>query len=77
MCCKPWKDNDLTHCMLGNLHAFCHLLIFFKFFQSCRKMIRMSNTCSLDPDQARRFVGPDLGPNCLQRISVDNTGRQS
>ena len=22
----------------------------------------MSN--SLDPDQARRFVGPDLGPNC-------------
>ena len=20
--------------------------------------------CSLDPDQARRFVGPDLGPNC-------------
>ena len=24
----------------------------------------MSN--SLDPDQARHFVGPDLGPNCLQ-----------
>ena len=22
---------------------------------------------SLDPDQARHFVGPDLGPNCLQR----------
>ena len=21
---------------------------------------------SLDPDQARHFVGPDLGPNCLQ-----------
>ena len=21
----------------------------------------------LDPDHARRFVGPDLGPNCLQR----------
>ena len=20
----------------------------------------------MDPDQARRFVGPDLGPNCLQ-----------
>ena len=20
---------------------------------------------SLDPDQARQFVGPDLGPNCL------------
>ena len=24
---------------------------------------------SLDPFQARRFVGPDLGPNCLQRLS--------
>ena len=27
---------------------------------------------SLDPDQARHFVGPDLGPNCLQRLSADN-----
>ena len=27
--------------------------------------IRVSNV--LDPDQARHFVGPDLGPNCLQR----------
>ena len=22
------------------------------------------------------FVGPDLGPNCLQRLSADNTSRQ-
>ena len=29
--------------------------------------IRVSN--SLDPDQARRFVRPDLGPNILQRLS--------
>ena len=35
----------------------------------------MSN--SLDLDQARHFVGPDLGPNCLQRLSADDTGRQS
>ena len=34
----------------------------------------MSN--KLDPDQARRIVGPDLGPNCLQRFSADGTGRQ-
>ena len=34
----------------------------------------MSN--SLDPDQARRFVGPDLGPNCLPSLSADDTGRQ-
>ena len=30
----------------------------------------------MDPDQARCFVGPDLGPNCLQRLSADNTSRQ-
>ena len=27
---------------------------------------------NLDPDQARHFVGPDLGPNCLQRLSADD-----
>ena len=27
----------------------------------------MSNI--LDPDQTRRFVGSDLDPNCLQRLS--------
>ena len=32
----------------------------------------MSN--SLDSDQARRFVGPDLGLNCLQRLSADFSG---
>ena len=35
----------------------------------------MSN--SFDLDQGRQFVGPDLGPNCLQRLSADDTRRQS
>ena len=26
---------------------------------------------SLDPNQARHFVSPDLGPNCLQKLSAD------
>ena len=34
----------------------------------------MSN--SLNPDQAQRFVGPYLGPNCLQRLSANDTSRQ-
>ena len=38
-----------------------------------RTIIRVSN--SLDPDRARHFVGPDLGPNYLQRLSVDDTSR--
>ena len=29
----------------------------------------------MDPDQARHFVMPDLGPNCLQKLSADGTGR--
>ena len=37
--------------------------------------IRVSN--NLDPDQAPRFVGPALGPNCFQRLSADDTSRQS
>ena len=31
----------------------------------------MSN--SLDPEQVKHFVGPGLGPNCLERLSADNT----
>ena len=29
----------------------------------CRLLITLAN--SLDPDQARRIVKPDQGPNCL------------
>ena len=54
------------------------MLIFFSKLtfseNSFKNTIRVSN--SLDPDQARHFVGPDLGPNCLQSISADNTSRQ-
>ena len=34
----------------------------------------MSN--SLDPDQAQCFVQPDLDPNCLLKLSADDTSRQ-
>ena len=29
----------------------------------------------MDPEEDQQ-VGPDLGPNCLQRLSADNTSRQ-
>ena len=38
------------------------------FKNSFRNTIRVSN--SLDPDQDRRSVIPDLGPNGLQRLSI-------
>ena len=34
----------------------------------------MSN--KLDPVQARHFVWPELGPNCLKRLSADDASRQ-
>ena len=36
--------------------------------------IGMSN--SLDPDQARQFIEPDQGPNCLLKLPADDTGIQ-
>ena len=70
----------LTLCMLGNFACFLSYAEFF--FQNIflRKIIsgmyiiRVSN--SLDTDQVRRFVGPDLCPNCLQRFSADGISRQ-
>ena len=35
----------------------------------------MSNC--LDPDQDQHFVGPDLGPNYLQRLSADDKSHPS
>ena len=56
---------------------FCRLLFFSKSTFSkntSRNTIRVSN--SMEPEQARQNVGPDLGLNCLQRLSADDTSRQ-
>ena len=57
--------------------TFCHRLKFSKSNFS-KNYIRNINrvSSSLDPDQARHTVGPDLGPNCLPMLSADNTSRQ-
>ena len=78
MSSETLQDGALTFCMLGNFLCFCRLLIFFSkstFLKySFRNTRRESN--SLDPDQARQIVGPDLGPNSLQMLSADDTSRQ-
>ena len=43
----------------------CFKIYFSKFLL---RILSVSN--SLDPDQELRSVGPDLGPNCLQRLSA-------
>ena len=57
---------------------FCRLLLFFsksifskKYF---RNLIRVLNI--LDSDLALQNVRPDLGPNCLQWLSADDTSWQ-
>ena len=54
---------------------FFNPFVVFHYFSkhSFRNTIRVSN--SLEPDQARRSVGPDLVPNCLQKLSADDTRR--
>ena len=54
--------------------VFCHLLIFFKinfFKRFFKNAIGVSN--SLDLNQPLHAVGSYLGPNCLQRLSADDT----
>ena len=53
------------------LLIFSKSFVFEKFFQEYHLSVKQ-----IDPDQARRFVGPDLGPNCLPRLSADDTRRQ-
>ena len=57
-------------------YFFMLLLLSADFFQNnfCRNTIRVPN--GLDPDQDRHSVGPDLGPNCLQRLSEDDKSRR-
>ena len=45
----------------------CHILLFGRWIFSIPPG-RVSN--SLDPGQARHFVRPDLGSNCLQKLSA-------
>ena len=66
--------------MLGNFAClFCRLFFFlfcFVFFLNQlfqKNLSGIPSECkSLDPDQVQCFVGPDLGPNCLQRLSADD-----
>ena len=71
------KVHTTSLCLLGIFPAF---LLSSDFFlkssfskKSFRNMIRVSN--SLDPGQAWHSVRPNLGPNCLQKLSADGTRR--
>ena len=62
---------EILHALLSSADFFQNQPFRKKFF---RNTIKVSTI--LDPDQVRHSVGPDLGPNCLQRLSADDTSRQ-
>ena len=72
---NPYTLPSGLFCML-----FCHLLLFC-FFQNQIFQKNLSGmpsvSKSLDPDHAQPFVSPNLGPNCLQRLSAEDTSRQT
>ena len=75
---KQTEEYWFTLCLQGNFSCFFVGCWFFSKStfskNSFWNTIRVSN--SLDPDQARHFVGPGLGPNCLQSLSADDISRQ-
>ena len=71
-------NQIVTLCILGNFS--CFFLSSADFFSkltfsknSFRNTFRVSY--SLDPDQASRFVRPDLGPNYLLRSPTEEKVR--
>ena len=59
------------HVLLSSFDFF-KINFFENFFQEYPQCVN-----SLELDQVRRFVGPGLVPNCLQRLLADDTSRQS
>ena len=62
----------------GNFHDFLSSAGNFRHFFCQNILSRITSVSnSLDSDQARHSVGPDLGQNCLQRFSADNKKMQA
>ena len=58
--------------MLGSFACFLSSADFyFQIINYNLKNLTIGVSNSLDLDQARHFVGPDLDSNCLQRFSAD------
>ena len=69
-----WEKVDVDQLLdFPILHYYSFTLNYCAIFNSLDAIIRVSN--SLDPDQAQQYVRPDLGPNCLQRLSTDDKSR--
>ena len=57
-------------CMLGKFACFFFAEL---FLQSTFSKISFRMLNRLDPDQAKHFVGPNLNPNYLQRLTAEDS----
>ena len=56
---------------------FFRHLTFLKIFFFCKNLSgTLSVSNSLDPDQDRHSVNPDLGTNCLQRLPAVTASKE-
>ena len=74
---RKGSSVNYNSCKLGNFSMF--LLLSTDIFQNyIKKKIFQEHYQSVklfDSGQIQPFVGPDLGPNCLQRLSADGKNR--
>ena len=68
-----FETMSFTLCKQGNFYALLSAAELFPKSTSSKNYFRVSN--SFDPDQAKHFVGPDLGPNSFQRLSANITSK--
>ena len=73
------RSSKMSTCFLRDINialnagfvVVCELLSKLTFSKnSFMNAIRVAN--SLEPDQDRHYVSPDLGPNCFQMLSADD-----
>ena len=64
------KPCDYPLCLMSSDDIFQNLL-----FQKVLSGTLSECQTGLDPGQDKHFVGPDLGPICLQRLSANSKSR--
>ena len=63
-----FMQRNFSRFLLSAFFSFQNELFSKNYFSN---LTAVSN--SLDPDQAQHIIGPNLHPNCLQRLSADDT----
>ena len=78
--CRFWSDGFITIWQLGNFAGifFCLLIFQTKFFFTKNEFFQeyLQRVKQFGSRSGPTFVRPDLGQNCLQRLSADNTSGQ-